>query len=112
MHRNLIQILTAAAALSLPYLCWSAPLEENPQAVEDCKLGLTAPPEVHFRRNAPVTATPMFSVTGDQRMHLFVTVRDADGNIVRQTVCRFDVNNNLVGIRQPSAAEQTQWVWE
>lgn len=112
MHRNLTRTMITAAALSLPYLCAAAPLQENPQAIEDCMRGLRAPPEVHFRRNAPVTATPMFSVTGDQRMHLFVTVRDPEGNIVRQTVCRFDVNHQVVGMRKPSPAEETQWVWE
>ncbi len=88
MRYTLTKVMIAAAALSSPYLCSAAPMQENTplggQAEEDCTNGLTAPPDVHICNNASLTATPMFDITGDQRMDLFVTVRDTDGNILRQ----------------------------
>ena len=116
MHWNFRKTIVAAAALALPYLCSAASMEANtqidPQAARDCNRGLTAPPDTHFGRNARVTATPMFDVTGDQRMDLFVTVRDADGNVVRQTVCSFDMNQQLVSTHMPWPDERTQWIWQ
>ncbi len=54
----------------------------------------------------------MFDITGDQRMDLFVTVRDADGNIVRQVVCSYDMNKQIISMHRPWPDEITQWMWE
>ena len=113
MRWNLSKTLIAATALSLPYLCSAAPMDQmDPQVLQDCTNGLTAPEDVHFGRNAPVTATAMFSITGDQRLDLFVTVRDDSGKILRQTVCSYDMNANVVGAHAPWPDEMTQWIWQ
>ena len=116
MRWNLSETLIAAAALTLPYLCSAAPMQENApidsQAEEDCTNGLTAPADVHIGRNPLLTADPMFDITGDQRMDLFVTVRDADGNVLRQVVCSYDMNRQIVGMHRPWPDEITQWMWE
>ena len=116
MRWNLNKTMIAAAALSLPYLCSAATMGTyqpmDPQVEQDCTNGLNAPADVHFGRNARLTATPMFDITGDQRLDLFVTVRDDGGAIVRQTVCSYDMNQNLVSAHTPWPDEMTQWIWE
>jgi hypothetical protein len=113
MRWNLTTTMIAAAALSLPYLCSAAPGDQmDPQALQDCTNGLTAPADVHFGRNPPVTATAMFDITGDQRLDLFVTIRDPDGKVARQIVCSYDMNANVVGSHQPWPDEITQWIWQ
>ena len=115
MRLNLTSAIAATVVLALPCLCLAAPMQDDqsdPQAVQDCEQGLTAPPDVHIGRNPPITATPMFDLTGDQRLDLFVTVRDSQGNIVRQIVCSYDMNEQYVGSHSPWPDEMTQWIWQ
>jgi hypothetical protein len=115
MRLSVTKAIVTVAALSLPYLGSAAPMQDNPsdpQAVQDCEHGLTAPPDEHRGRNPPITATPMFDLTGDQRLDLFVTVRDPEGHIARQIVCSFDMNEQYVGSHRPWPDEITQWIWQ
>ena len=112
MRHVFAKTVVTAATLSLPMLCAAAPKPIDPEAVEECTRGLYAPADVHSGRNAPLTATAMFDVTGDQRLDLFITMRDENGKIIKQLVCSYDMNAQVVGAHQPWPDEITQWEWE
>jgi hypothetical protein len=112
MHYNFTKMMVTAAALSLPILCAAAPRSVDPKVVEECTRALYAPADVHSGHNAPMTATAMFDVTGDQRLDLFVTIRDANGKISKQFVCSYDMNAQVVGAHQPWPDEVYQWEWQ